>query len=92
MQLKKAMALALLVAATGGFNGVAYAQSFGDIRLMFTMEQMDKDKDGMVSKQEFMAMMDQAWEMKAKEMKAKDAKMTRIQIQEFWKSIPQPGG
>jgi hypothetical protein len=91
MQLKKAMALALFVAAAGGFNGVAYAQSFGDVRLMFTMEQLDKNKDGMVSKQEFMAMMDKAWDMKAKEMKAKDGMMTMPQVNDFFKSLNPAG-
>lgn len=91
MQLKKAMALALFVAAAGGFNGVAYAQRSADIRLMFKMDQLDKDKDGMVSKKEFMDMMGQAWDMKAKEMKAKDGKMTESQVNDFFKGFSSEG-
>jgi hypothetical protein len=91
MQLKKAMALTLLVAAAGGFNSAAYAQSFGDVRSMFTMEQMDKNKDGMVSKQEFMDAMSKAWDMKAKEMKAKDGMMTMPQVNDFFKNFNSAG-
>lgn len=92
MKLEKAMALVVLVGAMAGVNGVAHAQgSLGDFREMFKMEQMDKDKDGMVSKKEFMAMMDKAWDMKAKEMKAKDGKMTPAQMQDFWKDFNTAG-
>jgi len=55
----------------------------------FQMPQIDKNKDGMVAKKEFMDMMAKAWDehmsaMPKGEMKAKD-KMTLQQYQEFAK-------
>ena len=43
---------------------------------MFKMAMMDTDKDGMVSKAEFLAMMSKVWDMKAKEMAVKGDKMS----------------
>jgi hypothetical protein len=54
---------------------------------LFQMEQMDKNKDGMVSKKEFMDMMSKAWDMKAKEMKVKGSNMTAEQIKELEKVL-----
>ena len=48
---------------------------------------MDKNKDGMVSKKEFMAMMDKAYDMKAKAMGAKGGMITEAQMREFLKSL-----
>lgn len=44
---------------------------------------MDKNKDGMVSKKEYMDMMTMVWEMKAKKMGIKDNKMTDAQFAEI---------
>jgi hypothetical protein len=40
------------------------------------MERMDKNKDGMVSKKEFLDMMSAMWDAKAKKMKMKDGMMS----------------
>lgn len=40
------------------------------------MERMDKNKDGMVSKKEFLDMMSAMWDAKAKKMKLKDGMMS----------------
>ncbi len=55
----------------------ASAQTMDDNSLdgMFQMERVDKNKDGMVSKAEFLAMMGKAYDMKAKEMKVRGSKM-----------------
>lgn len=43
---------------------------------MMKMAMMDKNKDGMVSKAEYLEMMAKIWDMKAKEMKVKGDMMT----------------
>jgi Ca2+-binding EF-hand superfamily protein len=50
---------------------------------MFKMEMMDKNKDGMLSKAEFLAMMGKAWDMKAKEMKVKGGMMSDVDFKAF---------
>ena len=50
---------------------------------MFKADRLDGNKDGMVSKAEFMAMMDKAWDMKSKEMKVSGDKMTMQQMAAF---------
>jgi Ca2+-binding EF-hand superfamily protein len=47
-----------------------------------SMKMMDKNKDGMVSKQEFMDMMSMAWDMNARKMGATGGKMTPDQFKE----------
>jgi hypothetical protein len=49
---------------------------------MMSMKMLDKNKDGMVSKKEFMDMMDKAWEMNARKMGAKGDAMTPDQFKE----------
>ena len=65
------LATACALAAVGT---AAQAQTFEDMSFagMVRMERMDKNKDGMVSKAEFLEMMGKAWDMKTKEMKLKD--------------------
>ena len=57
-----------------------------DMVTYFQMNQIDKDKDGMVSKKEFLDMMSKAWDlqMKSAEAKARD-KMTLEQYKAFAK-------
>lgn len=57
-----------------------------DMANYFQMDKIDKDKDGMVSKKEFLDMMSKAWdgEMAAVHPKAKD-KMTLEQYKAFAK-------
>ncbi len=72
---------AIVVALLAG--GTA-ANADGDIYTrLFEMNQMDKNKDGMVSKTEFMAMVSKVWDMQAAEMKVKGGKMSADQIKEI---------
>ena len=88
---KKLTAVLVIATATafGGLSGPARAAegTQDDFMLFFKMEMMDKNKDGMVSKQEFMAMMDKAYDMKAKAMGAKGGMITEAQMKEFLKSL-----
>jgi|APFre7841882724_1041349.scaffolds.fasta_scaffold01155_9 Ca2+-binding EF-hand superfamily protein len=76
----KAISLATaLVAATLAFvPPVAYAQKSMDM-----IKAMDKDKDGMISKAEFMAMMEQKFDMMDK------AKTGKLSAQDVAKSIAE---
>ena len=81
--------IAALAVATAGFAGPALAQegTQDDFMLLFKMTAMDKNKDGMVSKKEFMAMIEKAYDMKAKQMGAKAGLLTEAQMREFLKSL-----
>ena len=82
-----ATALIVAVAATGMTQPVLAQEGTQDFKDLFKMVMMDKDKDGMVSKKEFMAMMDKAYDMKAKAMGAKGGMITEAQMKEFLKSL-----
>lgn len=84
------IAAALVVASSlAGFGAPALAVEANqdDFMILFKMDMMDKNKDGMVSKKEFMAMMDKAYDMKAKAMGAKNGMLTEAQMREFLKSL-----
>ena len=83
----------VLAVASAGFSGTALAVEAVqiDYASLMKMPMMDKNKDGMVSKKEFMAMMDKAFDMKAKEMGAKGGKMTEAQMGQFLKSLYSGG-
>lgn len=90
--LSKKLATALVITAATALVGIsgparAVEGTQDDFMLLFKMSNMDKNKDGMVSKKEFMAMMDKAYDMKAKGMGAKAGLMTEAQIKEFLKSL-----
>jgi hypothetical protein len=82
--MKKTQLLAILATsfALTAFGTTARAESIEDSTFsgMFAVERIDgmKDgkKDGMVSKAEFMMMMEKAWAMKVKEMKVQGDKMS----------------
>ena len=83
----------LATALIMGTAGTAVrAESADDMSFsgMFKMDRLDKNKDGMVSKTEFMEMMTKAWEMKAKEMKIKNDMMSAEEFKKF-KSAFLPG-
>ena len=63
----------------------AYAQTSDDMSFsgMSKPDRIDANKDGMVSKAEFLAMMERAYDMKAKEMKAQPVGMTMEQFKAF---------
>ena len=80
MKIKNLMSVVALGLALSTVGGLAHAQpalmednSFSG---MMTMAKMDTNKDGMVSKAEYLAMMGKMWDMKAKEMKVKGDMMT----------------
>lgn len=80
--------IAALAVATAGFAGPALAQEgVQDPFMLFKMPMIDKNKDGMVSKKEFMSMMDKAYDMQIKKMDAKKGMMTDKQMEEFLKSL-----
>lgn len=78
MSTQRLIATLTTALALGAFAAVAHAETSDDNSFsgMFKMERLDKNKDGMVSKEEFMAMMGKVYDMKAKEMKAKGGKMS----------------
>ncbi len=86
----KKLAAALVVAtAVAGLSAPVRAQegTQDDFMILFKMQMIDKNKDGMVSKKEFIAMMDKAYDMKAKAMGAKGGLMSEAQMREFLKSL-----
>ena len=84
----KQIAGTFLVAASVLCAGAANAQAPANAEYypfaeIMAMKMMDKNKDGMVSKKEFMDMMGMAWDMNAKKMGAKGDKMTPDQFKEI---------
>ena len=75
MQAQRLIAIVAASLALGAFAGTARADKLNNddssFSGMFVLDRIDGNKDGMVSKAEFMAMMGKAWDMKAKEMKVK---------------------
>lgn len=66
-------------------GGVASAE--GDIySRLFEMREMDRNEDSMISKEEFLAMVSKAWDMKAAEMKVK-GRLTPEQLGELQKVL-----
>jgi Ca2+-binding EF-hand superfamily protein len=86
MQARQLIAIAMATLALGTFGSAARADNTMDdssFSGMWKMDYIDKNKDGMVSKAEFMEMMTKAWEMKAKAMKVKGDKMTAEEFKKF---------
>ena len=85
---KKLTAAIVVASAAAGISLSAAAQEgVQDPFMLFQMKMIDKDKNGMVSKTEFMAMMDKAWDMAAKKMAAKGSQLTEAQMREFLKML-----
>jgi len=87
MNLKTLTASVLLAASTlaGGnafAQGATSAEYYPFAEIM-SMKMMDKNKDGMVSRQEFLDMMAMTWDMNAKKMGVKGDKMTQAQFGEI---------
>jgi hypothetical protein len=78
MKFQRHLALAATTFALLAAGGAARAETMDDNSFsgMFALAQMDGNKDGMVSKAEFLAMMGKVWDMKAKEMAVKGDKMS----------------
>ncbi|MBL8325265.1 MAG: hypothetical protein JNJ89_09945 [Rubrivivax sp.] len=82
-------ALASLVTAVALAAPIARAETMDDMRFgdVATVKMMDKNKDGMVSKAEFLDMMGQLYDMKAKKMKSKGGVMSSVEFDEFAKYL-----
>ena len=61
---------------------------FGDL---MKPKMMDTNKDGMVSRQEFMDMMGKMWDSKAKKMKVKGGMMTMAEFDEVLQYLKAGG-
>jgi hypothetical protein len=85
MNTKHLIAIVSTAIALGTFGASASAQTPDDASFsgMWKMDYIDKNKDGMVSKAEFMEMMGKVWDMKAKEMKIKADKMTAEEFKKY---------
>jgi len=80
--------LVLAAAMVGAYAPVLAAEATqDDWAVMMSTKGMDKNKDGMVSKKEFLDMMAKAYDMKAKEMKSAKAGMNEQQTKDFLKSL-----
>ena len=79
------LVLALATTAAWSSTFPAHAQTSDDMSFsgMAKAERIDGNKDGMVSKAEFLALMERAYDMKAKEMKAQPMGMTMEQFKAF---------
>lgn len=82
-QLTTALALtaAMLAAGTTFAASPTNAEYYPFAEIM-SMKMIDKNKDGMVSRKEFMDMMTMAWDMNAKKMGVKGEMMTDAQFKE----------
>ena len=87
---KKTLAGSLILAAAmvgATAPALAAEATQDDWAVMMSSKGMDKNKDGMVSKKEFLDMMAKAYDMKAKEMKSPKGGMTEQQLKDFLKSL-----
>ena len=84
----KHIACGALLAASTLISGTAFAQApanaeFYPFAEIMAMKMIDKNKDGMVSRKEFLDMMAMTWDMNAKKMGVKGEAMTRDQFGEI---------
>lgn len=86
MSVRSCTRILVAAVALGTMGSAAFAQ--GDIysRLM-DMREMDKNKDGMISKQEFLDMISKAWDMKVEEMKVRTDTLSPEHIKELEKTL-----
>lgn len=77
-----ALAASLLATGTAFAAGPTNAEYYPFAEIM-AMKMMDKNKDGMVSKKEFLDMMAMSWDMNARKMGVKGEQMTPAQFQEI---------
>lgn len=84
MQSKRLIAVLSTAIALGAFGTAAHAEKEDDMSFsgMFKLDRLDKNKDKMVSKAEFLEMMGKVYDMKAKEMKVKGGMMTDKDFQQ----------
>lgn len=77
MNFKRTVAFALTTLALSLGSTAVRAESNDDMSFsgMFKADRIDRNKDKMISRAEFLEQMGKVWDMKAKEMKVKDMKM-----------------
>ena len=83
-------AATLLCAAGSALAAGTVGENYTFSEIM-SMKMMDKNKDGMVSKKEFMDMMSMAWDMNAKKMGVKGDKMTPEQFDQVLQYLKAGG-
>jgi hypothetical protein len=78
-----------LVAALAAAASPAFAadEDIYGYKILFAPKNMDKNKDGMISKEEFLAMFEQAYDMKIKAMGVRDGKLNKEQLRELEKTL-----
>ena len=94
MQLKKiatTLAAAALLAAAGTAQAAGTVSEYYPFSEIMSMKMMDKNKDGMVSKKEFMDMMSMAWDMNAKKMGVAKDMMTPDQFNQLLQYLKAGG-
>ena len=84
-------AAATLLAAAGSAFAAGTVAEYYPFNEIMSMKMMDKNKDGMVSKKEFMDMMSMAWDMNAKKMSVKGDKMTTDQFGQLMQYLKAGG-
>jgi hypothetical protein len=86
MSVRNLTRIVLVSAALAAVGPSVFAQ--GDIysRLM-EMREMDKNKDGMISKQEFLDMISAEWDAKAAEMKVPSGPLSPEHLKELEKTL-----
>jgi Ca2+-binding EF-hand superfamily protein len=89
----KTLRIAALFIATVALFPVAHAETMDDMRFgdIVTVKMMDKNKDGMVSRAEFIEMMGKVWDMKAKKMGVKGDRMKAVEFDEVAKYLRAGG-
>ncbi len=94
MQLKQiatTLAAATLLCAAGTAFAAGTVSEYYPFSEIMSMKMMDKNKDGMVSKKEYMDMMSMAWDMNAKKMGVKGDKMTPEQFDQVLQYLKAGG-
>ena len=74
---------AMLLAGGTAFAAGPTGAEYYPFQEIMSMKMIDKNKDGMVSKKEFMDMMGMAWDINTKKMGAKGDKVTPDQFKEI---------
>lgn len=89
----RATALVAAAFAAAALALTAHAETMDDMRFgdIVTVKMMDMNKDGMVSRAEFLEMMGKVWDMKAKKMGVKGNRMTSAEFDEIAKYLRAGG-
>jgi hypothetical protein len=88
LSLRQVVLASAVLAATASFSLPTFAQDVrreDSVTYYLQMEKIDANKDGMVSKKEFMDAMSRTWDMHMAEAKKADAKMPkdRMTLQQY---------